>query len=236
MALCLAESLVNMNGFDALDQMQRYLRWRDDGYYSSTGRCFGIGKTTNDALARFSDTGKPKSGSTHPATAGNGSLMRLAPVPMFFALSKVKARLYAGKSSRTTHAAKECLDVCSLFSDMLVMVLMGEEKEVTLFLGGMLGIISAKIQAIANGEYREKSAQQIRGNGYVVDALEAALWCFWTTDTFSEAVLMAANLGDDAPIRLLRFVGKLPGHTTGRLAFQFHGWINSTCGMRSFPS
>jgi len=95
MALCLAESLVNMNGFDALDQMQRYLRWRDDGYYSSTGRCFGIGKTTNDALARFSSTGKPMSGSTHPATAGNGSLMRLAPVPMFFAPSKVKARLYA---------------------------------------------------------------------------------------------------------------------------------------------
>jgi sugar phosphate isomerase/epimerase len=56
----------------------------------------------------------------------------------------------------------------------------------------------AKIQAIANGEYREKSAQQIRGNGYVVDTLEAALWCFWTNDTFSEAVLMAANLGDDA--------------------------------------
>jgi ADP-ribosyl-[dinitrogen reductase] hydrolase len=81
---------------------------------------------------------------------------------------------------------------------MLVSELTGKVKEVILFESGVSGILSAKIQAIANGEYKDKPMQQIRGNGYVVDALEAALWCFWTTDTFSEAVLMAANLGDDA--------------------------------------
>jgi ADP-ribosyl-[dinitrogen reductase] hydrolase len=198
MALCLAESLVFCDGFDALDQMQRYLKWYENGYLSSTGRCFDIGSVTRQALERFKTTGKPMSGSTHPSAAGNGSLMRLAPVPMYFASSKVKTRLYAGKSSRTTHAAKECIDACTLFADMLVSALTGKEKEVILFEGGVPGIVSAKIQAIANGEYKDKPMQQIRGNGYVVDALEAALWCFWTTDTFSEAVLMAANLGDDA--------------------------------------
>jgi ADP-ribosyl-[dinitrogen reductase] hydrolase len=198
MALCLAESLVFCDGFDALDQMQRYLKWYETGYLSSTGRCFDIGSATRQALERFKTTGKPMCGSTHPSTAGNGSLMRLAPVPMYFASSKIKTRLFAGKSSRTTHAAKECIEACTLFADMLVLALTGKEKEGILFEGGVPGIVSAKIQAIANGEYKDKPMQQIRGNGYVVDALEAALWCFWTTDTFSEAVLMAANLGDDA--------------------------------------
>ena len=215
MALCLSESLVFCDGFDALDQMQRYLKWYENGYLSSTGRCFDIGSTTRQALERFKTTGKPMSGSTHLSTAGNGSLMRLAPVPMFFAPSKVKARLYAGKSSRTTHAAKECIDACSLFADMLVSALMGEEKEVILFGGSMPGIVSTKIQAIANGEYRKKSAQQIRGNGYVVYALEAALWCFWTTDTFSEAVLMAANLGDDA-VTTAAICGQIAGAYYGQ--------------------
>jgi ADP-ribosyl-[dinitrogen reductase] hydrolase len=59
-------------------------------------------------------------------------------------------------------------------------------------------VVSEKLRAIANGSYRDKSTQHIRGNGYVVDCLEAALWCFWTTDSFRQAVLTAANLGDDA--------------------------------------
>jgi len=198
MALCLAESLVEKNGFDACDQMNRYLNWYGNGYLSSTGKCFDIGNATRQALEKFKATSKPMSGSTHPSTAGNGSLMRLAPVPMFYAPDKKKAGLYAGKSSRTTHAAKECVDACVLFARMLVTALEGFDKEKILFGESIAGNTSAKIQVIANGEYREKTEQHIRGNGYVVDSLEAALWCFWTTDTFSEAVLQAANLGDDA--------------------------------------
>jgi ADP-ribosyl-[dinitrogen reductase] hydrolase len=198
MALCLAASLVESNGFDATDQMNRYLNWYLNGYLSSTGKCFDIGGTTRQALERFKLTGKPMSGSTHPASAGNGSLMRLAPIPMFYAPSKTKARLYAGKSSRTTHGAKECVEACSVFAEMLVLTLAGMDKETILFESRAAGDVSEKILAIARGEYRDKSVQHIRGNGYVVDALEAALWCFWTTATFSEAVLAAANLGEDA--------------------------------------
>ena len=79
MALCLAESLLERGGFDALDQMQRYVRWKK-GHLSSNGRCFDIGNTVRGALTRFLDSGDPFSGSTHPHSAGNGSLMRLAPV------------------------------------------------------------------------------------------------------------------------------------------------------------
>ena len=198
MALCLAESLVEKNGFDAHDQMSRYLDWYQNGYLSSTGRCFDIGGTTRQALEKFKATGKPMSGSKHPSSAGNGSLMRLAPVAMFYAPNLARAQFFAAKSSRTTHAAKECLEACGLIAGMLVLALAGEDKETILFENDVTGISSEKLLAIARGEYKAKSAHQIRGNGYVVDALEAALWCFWTTDTFSAAVLAASNLGDDA--------------------------------------
>jgi ADP-ribosyl-[dinitrogen reductase] hydrolase len=198
MALCLAESLVEKNGFDALDQMKRYLAWYEMGYLSSTGKCFDIGGATRQALEKFRATGNPNSGSTDPLSAGNGSLMRLAPVAMFYAPDKNQARIYAARSSRTTHAATECLEACALFAGMLVAALTGAKKESILFDTDVSDIRSEKILAIARGDYRDKPASQIRGSGYVVESLEAALWSFWTTDTFSEAVLAAANLGDDA--------------------------------------
>lgn len=71
-------------GFDARDQMERYVRRWKDGDLSSTGRCFDIGNTVRGALQRFLESGDPWSGSTHPRSAGNGSIMRLAPVPMFY--------------------------------------------------------------------------------------------------------------------------------------------------------
>jgi ADP-ribosyl-[dinitrogen reductase] hydrolase len=198
MALCLAASLLECGGFDAEDQMRRYLRWYDEGYYSSTGKCFDIGGATREALERFRTSGKPMSGSTNPAKAGNGSLMRLAPAVMFYAANRAQARLYAEKSSRTTHAAKECLEGCILFADMLAQALNGAGKERLLFDNCTDKIRSEKLLAIASGAYREKSVGHIRGSGYVADCLEAALWCFWTTDSFEQAVLAAANLGDDA--------------------------------------
>jgi hypothetical protein len=72
MALCLAESLLAKNGFDAADQMGRYLDWWQWGYLSSTGECFDIGMTVLDALTRYQETRDPFAGSTDPYTAGNG--------------------------------------------------------------------------------------------------------------------------------------------------------------------
>lgn len=77
MALCLADSLLTNGTFDAVDQLRRYLRWRREGYLSSTGQCFDVGGTVGRDLFRFARTGDPASGPTDPSTAGNGSLMRL---------------------------------------------------------------------------------------------------------------------------------------------------------------
>src|SRR5262245_22893371 len=83
MALCLAESLIECLGFDPADQMERYVRWYRQGHLSSAGWCFDIGGTTSSALRRYMNDRNPYAGPTGPTTAGNGSIMRLAPVPLF---------------------------------------------------------------------------------------------------------------------------------------------------------
>jgi ADP-ribosyl-[dinitrogen reductase] hydrolase len=196
MALCLAKSLLAKNGFDAGDQMDRYLRWRDEGYLSSTGSCFDIGTTVDAALTRYRETGDPFSGSTHPRSAGNGSIMRLAPVPLFFYPDREAARRYAVASSRTTHGAAECLDACRLLAELIFRALEGKSQAE--ILSPADSIPSPSIAAIARGAYRTKSAAEIKGSGYVVESLEAALWCFGNTGSFEGAILAAANLGDDA--------------------------------------
>jgi ADP-ribosyl-[dinitrogen reductase] hydrolase len=202
MALCLATSLVEKNGFDPRDQMDRYVAWMSLGYLSSTGECFDIGNTTAGALRRYQVYGNPYSGSQDPRTAGNGSIMRLAPVPMYFFHDPAAAIYYAGESSRTTHAAIECIDACRLFAAILIKALAGQPKESVLFgphfPPGVDTTLAPTIQQIADGAYRDKQEDQISGSGYVVHSLEAALWCFWQTGSYREAVLRAANLGDDA--------------------------------------
>jgi len=198
MALCLAESLVEKGGFDARDQMERYLRWYREGYLSSTGVCFDIGNTVRAALHRFEATGAPFSGATDPYSAGNGSIMRLAPIPLFFYPDQDKIWRYAAESSRTTHGALEGLDACRLLGDMLFRALGGAAKEAILLGTDPARLEAPKIQALARGGYRAKKRDAIKGGGYVVESLEAALWCFWQTDNFRDAILLAANLGDDA--------------------------------------
>jgi ADP-ribosyl-[dinitrogen reductase] hydrolase len=201
LALCLADSLVAKQGFDPRDQMERYVRWYREGYLSSTGKCFDIGTTTSAALHRFEQTGDAFAGDANPLGAGNGSIMRLAPVPMFYFRDGDAAVHYAGESSRTTHGAPECVDACRLFAALLVTALRGDTKHDILCSAHNMklsGALSPGIQAIAGGAYSAKTEAEIRGSGYAVESLEAALWCFQKTDGFRDAVLKAVNLGDDS--------------------------------------
>jgi len=104
--------LIEQCGFDPKDQMDRYCRWWKEGYLSSTGTCFDIGITIRTALEHYLRTGEPFAGSTDPFTAGNGSLMRLAPVPLAFRGNFGLAIDNAGESSRTRHAAPAAVDAC----------------------------------------------------------------------------------------------------------------------------
>ncbi|MFL6601879.1 MAG: ADP-ribosylglycohydrolase family protein [Steroidobacteraceae bacterium] len=197
MALCLAESLVRKGAFDPADQMTRYVNWWTWGYYSSTGECFDIGSTVRRALERFQQTGEPFAGSTDPYSAGNGSLMRLAPVVLFGFPEEDRIAQLAGDSSRTTHGASEAVECCRLFGVLLGKALRGEPKN-NLKESSSLRLTEAAVISIAEASYLHKRVQDICGSGYCVASLEAALWCFHQTATFEDAVLEAANLGDDA--------------------------------------
>lgn len=198
MALCLATSLAELGKFDAHDQMRRYLKWYEYGEFSCRNYCFDIGNTTRAALIRFKDSGEPFSGITDVHLSGNGSIMRLAPIPLFFYPDREQIAIFSAESSRTTHGSKECLDACRLLGIVIAGSLAGRDKDSILSVDHDLPISSVSIKHIAQGTYRDKSESSIRGTGYVVDSLEAALWSFWNSDSFESAVLKAANLGDDA--------------------------------------
>ncbi len=120
MALCLAESLIERKGFDPIDQLERYVRWYREGHLSSTGRCFDIGGTVRSALIQFERTREPYCGPTDPNSAGNGSIMRLAPVPMFYARNPLEAIEKSAASSKTTHGALTAGDACRYLGALIV--------------------------------------------------------------------------------------------------------------------
>jgi len=125
MAACLAESLVKIGGFDPDGQMRRYLAWYRTGQWRSTGVCFDIGGTAARALERYEQGRDPFAGSTAPRSAGDGSLVRLAPVPIACAHDRERAVELVAESSRTTHAARTCLDACRVFAALLVGAIRG---------------------------------------------------------------------------------------------------------------
>jgi len=198
MALCLADSLLSQRTFDPIDQLERYVRWYREGYLSSNGRCFDIGNTVRTALHEFERTGRPDCGPTGDHSAGNGSIMRLAPVVLFFYPNGDIVDRQAAASSVTTHGAAEAVASCRILAGILYALIDGRPKEEALTAVVPADWMSPRLQGVAAGDYASKDMEEIAGTGYAVASLQAALWCFLNSESFEEAILLAANLGDDA--------------------------------------
>ncbi|CAF1029346.1 unnamed protein product [Didymodactylos carnosus] len=240
MALCLAISLIVKRNHDAYDQMVRYKWWWKNGYMSSTGHCFDIGDATKESLQKFMDKQKTF-GKVHEKSeeqmdllsdedsklfeseqstlcsdegvAGNGALMRLAPIPLFFYRSPYYAIRYAGESALLTHGDVRAKHACRYYAALIVGALRGFKKDDLLaeqfyhdrqnegwFGEGADAVLHQDIQKIADGSFKREGgyADGIRGTGYIVSSLEAALWAFWSDDnSFEKGALLAVNLGDD---------------------------------------
>lgn len=197
MALCLAQSLVLQKKFDPIDQMDRYCNWYKNGYMSSNGKCFDIGNTVCTALEKYIQTKNPFCGSVDENSSGNGSIMRLAPIPIFYHRDYESCIRYAGESSRTTHASAECIDSSRLFSSLIFNAFHAESKS-HIFEANEYKPCCEKVSSIANRDFLSLKYSQITGSGYVVESLVSALWCFMNGTTFEECILLAANLGNDA--------------------------------------
>ena len=210
-------SLIEYGGFNPADQMNKYWEWIELGYMSSNGRMFDIGDTTSEALCEFRKTGNVYAGIDDHKKAGNGSLMRLAPIPLFFE-HDVAARKFAANMSATTHGAKACIASCVFLTHIIHKALRGLPKEQILTIDDPTNWFS-KLDVdihrnIAYGDYKNKTEDQIKSTGYVIHTLEAALWCFYNTDTFEDGLIKAVNLGHDSDTT---------GAVYGQLAGAYYG-------------
>lgn len=221
MALALADSM-GQAGWNLNDQATRYLSWMKTGKYSVNGTCFDVGIATRSALVRFEASHDAQSsGDPSPRASGNGSIMRLAPVPIHYA-KYFPDRIdelaeHAEQSSITTHASAMCLSACRYMALVLAGLMHGLEREVVLDAKWealeklkALTPLAPEIAEVADGSFKRKVPPEIVGSGFVVKSLEASLWAFHQADNFHDAVLAAVNLGDDSD-------------TTGAICGQFAG-------------
>ncbi len=235
MALALADS-IGAVGWDINDQARRYIEWWQTGKYSVNGRCFDIGITTSRSLSRFVQTGNASSsGNTTESSSGNGSIMRLAPVSIryrkLFPHDIESLCRLAEESSLPTHASEQCLAACRYMALVLAGLIHGEDRDKVLSPSWeplaklkAVKLLPPLIEAVVNGSFRTKQPPEIRGSGWVVQSLEAALWAFHDADSFEEAVLKAVNLGDDADTT---------GAVCGQLAWAFWGEAGMPGSLRS---
>ena len=235
MALALADSIATA-GWDLSDQADRYVQWWKTGKYSVNGRCFDIGITTRSALGNYvAKKDAHASGDRSDRASGNGSIMRLAPVPIHFANyypQKIEelSRL-AEESSLPTHASEQCLSACRYLATLLAALIHGEDRDEILSpdwqplkLLNDIRPLHPLIQEIAQGSFRQKQPPTIKGSGWVVKSLEASLWAFHNAESFENAVLKAVNLGDDADTT---------GAICGQLAGAFWGESGISESLRS---
>ena len=211
MALCLAETLIEKGRYDPIDFGDRLVRWVDEGYNSSLPKCFDIGQTTLRAIGAYRRFGHEECGVTGEWAGGNGSIMRLAPVPIFYQEGDRLADEISVSQGILTHNHEVPNDGCRLLSAIILEGIKTGDKDAALSSVETLHVAD-KISHVRNRDYEQKVRDEIKSDGYVVSTLEAAMWSVWKTDNFNDALLLAVNLGDDADT-----VGAVAGQIAGAI-------------------
>lgn len=229
MTLCALESLIQCKGFDGADMMGRFARWAEEGYMTAAGHAFGIGRTTDAAICRFlDDEDFPVYGGTGEKDNGNGSLMRMLPVVLFNYFCKPDEtdvqkleRVY--RASQLTHAHGRSLVACGIYAFVAEALLNVSARSSVL--AGMKKAAAcyrehvefSHFARLFSGDFPALPVEAIRSSGYVVDTLEAALWCLLNSDTYRRCVLKAVNLGGDTDT-IAAIAGGLAGILYGEAA------------------
>ena len=223
MALCLAETYLSENRMHTDVLRKNLLKWYLNGENSSNGRCFHIGNTTRFALEQYINVGPSWYGNTEKHTAGNAGIIRQAPVSIFRRKSLRAIYFESQAQSRATHGAVESINACQFLGLVLQYLINGYQKEEAF--SPHVFPLCARVMIINAGEYKQKTRGQIRSSGYVIDTLEAAMWSVWNTDNFRDAILLAANLADDAD-GVAATAGQIAGALYGYSSIP-QEWINT---------
>lgn len=193
--LCVADSLIAQQGFDAHDQATRFVRWWRDGYLACHGRTYDIGNVTAMALFQYIQTGVPYSSVVTEQAAGTGAIIRVAPIGLYYAAHPHDVAEYAKLCSAITHAAPSAVYAAQVVATVVARALYYTDKETILRDAWVFHPLNAAIQEVVAGSYRVRQPPEIHNSTHVVRTLESALWGFWHHDTFADGVLALANLG-----------------------------------------
>jgi len=229
--LCTVESLAHAGGLDTADLGERFVRWERDGYWTPHGDVFDIGLTTARAISQIASGIPPEgAGGADANSNGNGSLMRIIPIALWFQGDSVEAIAeHAQRASSLTHRHPRSQLACAFYCLLARELLHGASRE-----DGLRAAFDAFSRIythtpfaeemphfrLLNPEALEKLPEtEIASSGYVIHTLLASVWCLLTSQTFEETLLKAVNLGGDTD-------------TTGTVA---GGLAGAYYGMKAIP-
>lgn len=195
MLLCVSESLIVKHGFDANDQMDRFVRWWRYGYMTCAGRTYDVGNTTRLALFAYIQTGDPFSGVQSTHSAGNGALSRVAPIGLYYAVQTDMIDQVATYSSMLTHATVHSIDACRYVAWLVAQFVSGVSKQDALAATWPFSPLCADIAHVVEGSYRQRSLDQMDASSYVVDMLEIVLFVLDAYDDFASGLCALSSAG-----------------------------------------
>ena len=208
MMFCLAESLCN--GYNVNDIAEKFQMWMHEGYWTADGEVFDVGISTRKAINRLRVVKNPtEAGSTAESDNGNGSLMRILPLAIFTKDLSIDERCEIVKEvSSITHAHNRSVLACIYYIEFALNVLDSENlEEAYLNTNFWLKLFLEEneiyknefqyFERILSGKLIDLKEDEIKSTGYVMDSLEASIWCLLHTSSYKDCVLKAVNLGHD---------------------------------------
>ena len=228
LTLCLAETIAE--GFDLELLSSKFIKWKNEGYWTATGEVFDIGDTTNQSIQLLEEGISPLySGSNNTNENGNGSIMRVLPLVLLFEGKTINERYELTKQvSDITHSHIRAINACFYYLEFAKLIVEGKNKfeayeilktDFITFLKS-INTIQSEIDIfyrLTSTNIFEVHENLIESDGYVIHTLESSVWCLLKTNSYNEAVLKAVNLGEDTDTT---------GAVTGGLTGLYYGFCS----------
>lgn len=204
MALCLADSLIEKNGYDSYDIMDKYYKWLFEGYRTYFPIGFGVGSQTRDAINDYLEEKTVKKNTPKTESIGNGCIMRLAPIVIVNIDNSIEEILRAARlSARETHNSLGAMAIAELMAATLYLLLKGGEKENLLEESKKLVRNEESIRFLESVKSSHDSINDSKGDtlrdlgGYALDCYNIAMWGLMNFDSFRYGMLGVIGLGGD---------------------------------------
>lgn len=236
MAFCMADGIIEAEGYDSYTVMKKYVDWYDNGYNSPNGRLFDIGNQTSRAIHEYK---KDPNFVEFTDSAGNGTVMRLAPaVISTMNLSTMEAADVFDVSARDTHNSYEAAEATVLFGLILRNLIKGVGLEESLDRAKRQTREYTEMMNYPDMKIAERvydfTDEEAHNGGYVIPSLGTAIWAMKNSDSFREAVLKVVNLGRDSDT-----VGAITGQMAGALYGDSQiptNWVDNLHRTKDFES